>query len=131
MLYEEITRKILEACFEVSNELGAGYLESVYEKALLIVLRQKNLLAENQIPLEVKFRGEVVGDFYVDILVESKVVIELKVVNSLTKEHYAQTINYLKSTGIDVGLLINFGNPKIEYRRFTNKFNEQTASKIF
>ncbi len=84
--------------------------------------------AENQNPLQVKFRGEVVGDFYVDILVENKILNELKVVNSLTKEHYAQTINYLKSTGIDVGLLINFGTPKIECRRFTNKFNENTYS---
>lgn len=128
MLYEDITKKILEACFEVSNELGIGYLESVYEKALLIALRQKGLKAENQIPLQVKFRGEVVGEFFVDILVENKILIELKVANGLTKEFYAQTINYLKSTGIEVGLLINFGNAKLEYRRFNNKFVETTNS---
>ncbi len=124
MLYEEITGKILEAGFEISNELGIGYLESVYEKALLIALRQKGLKAESQFPLQVKFRGEIVGDFFVDVLVESKVLIELKVASALTKEHYAQTINYLKATNIEVGLLINFGNPKIEYRRFQNKFIE-------
>jgi len=124
MLYEDITKKILEASFEVSNELGIGYLESVYEKALLIALRQKGFRAENQVPLTVKFRGEIVGDFYVDILVEDKVLIELKSAISLTKENYAQTINYLKATEIEVGLLINFGTPKIEYRRFSNKFNE-------
>lgn len=124
MIYEDITKKILEACFEVSNELGFGYLESVYEKALLIVLRQKGLKAENQVPLLVKFRGEVVGDFFVDILVEEKVLVELKVANSLSKENFAQIINYLKATEIEVGLLVNFGTPKIEYRRFTNKFND-------
>ncbi|CAN5770013.1 hypothetical protein BH24ACI1_BH24ACI1_04580 [soil metagenome] len=69
MLYEKIIGKILEACFKVSNELGIGYLESVYEKALLVALRQKGLKAENQIPLQVKFRGEVIGEFFVDILV--------------------------------------------------------------
>ncbi len=124
MIYEDITKKILEACFEVSNELGFGYLESVYEKALLITLRQKGLKAENQVPLMVKFRGEVVGEFFVDILVEEKVLVELKVANGLSKENFAQVINYLKATEIEVGLLINFGTPKIEYRRFTNKFNE-------
>jgi GxxExxY protein len=128
MLYEDITKKILEACFEVSNELGIGYLESVYERSLLIALRQKGLKAENQIPLQVKFRGEPVGEFFVDILVEDKILIELKVVNALTKEFYAQTINYLKATGIEVGLLINFGNTKLEYRRFNNKFIETTNS---
>jgi GxxExxY protein len=69
MLYEKIIGKILEVCFKVSNELGIGYLESVYEKALLVALRQKGLKAENQIPLQVKFRGEVIGEFFVDILV--------------------------------------------------------------
>ena len=128
MLYEDITKKILETCFEVSNELGYGYLESVYEKALLIALRQKGLKAENQVPLMVKFRGEVVGEFFVDILVNEKVLIELKVANSLSKENFAQVINYLKATGIEVGLLVNFGTPKIEYRRFTNKFNETTTN---
>lgn len=122
MLYEDLTSKILESCFEVSNELGVGYLESVYEKALLIALRQKGLKAESQIPLQVKFREEVVGNFFVDILVEGKILIEIKVAAGLTKESYAQTINYLKATGIEVGMLVTFGTPKVEYRRFDNKF---------
>ena len=126
MLYEDVTKKILEACFEVSNELGIGYLESVYEKALLIALRQKGLKAENQVPLKVKFRGEVVGEFFVDILVENKILIELKVANGLSKENYAQTINYLKATEIEIGLLINFGTPKIEYRSFTIQFIDKS-----
>lgn len=114
----------MQACFEVSKELGTGFLESVYEKALLVSLRQKGLQAGNQVPLEVKFRGETVGEFFVDVLVENKVLLELKTANNLTNEHYAQTINYLKATGIEVGLLINFGNPKLEYRRFNNRFIE-------
>lgn len=116
-LYPELTSKILEASFEVINELGAGFLESVYEKALLYVLEQKGLKAKPQVPIAVVFRGQTVGQFYADILVEEKIIIELKAVSKLMPEHSAQVINYLKSTGIKVGLLINFGNPKLEYYR--------------
>ncbi len=122
MLYQELTGKILEACFEVSNELGSGFLESVYEKALLVALRQKGLKAESQIPIEVIFRGVLVGEFYADILVENKVLLELKAVGGLSKEHFAQIINYLKATKIGVGMIVNFGTAKIEYRRFDNRF---------
>ena len=117
MLHEELTGKILEACFEVINELGAGFVESVYEKALLVALRQKGLVAVSQFPLNVKFRGVIVGEFFADILVEDRVILELKAVKALLPEHLAQTINYLKATGIEVALLINFGNPKLEYKR--------------
>ena len=117
MLYEELTGKILESCFEVTRELGAGFLESVYEKALLVALRQKGLDAKSQVSLSVKFRGEIVGEFYADLLVEGKVIIELKAVRALAPEHQAQLIDYLKATGIEVGLLVNFGNSKLEYRR--------------
>ncbi len=125
MLYENLTKIILESCFEVSNELGIGFVESVYQNALLISLRQKGLKAEKEVVLNVKFRGLPVGEFKVDILVEDKVIVELKAVNALASEHKAQTINYLKASGIEVGLLVNFGNPKIECRRFDNKFIEQ------
>jgi GxxExxY protein len=117
LLHEELTQKILEACFEVSNELGAGFLESVYQNALLIALQQKELKAQSQFPLTVIFREQVVGKFYADVLVEDKVIIELKAVAALVPEHQAQVINYLKATGIDVGLLVNLGRPKIEYKR--------------
>ena len=117
LLHEELTQKILKACFEVSNELGAGFLESVYQNALLIALQQKELKAQSQFPLTVIFREQVVGKFYADVLVEDKVIIELKAVAALVPEHQAQVINYLKATGIDVGLLVDFGRPKIEYKR--------------
>ncbi len=119
--HEEITERIIGCAFEVINELGAGFLESVYEKALLLALRQQGLSAMAQRPVEVMFRGECVGDFYADIIVEENVIVELKAVKSIAPEHQAQIINYLNATGIEVGLLINFGNPKLEFKRFTRK----------
>lgn len=116
-LHKDLTEKIIEACLEVMKELGSGFLESVYEKALLIILRQKGIAVQSQVPLKVSFRGEVIGDFFADILVENKVIVELKAVKALIPEHQAQLINYLKATGIDVGLLINFGTPKLEVKR--------------
>lgn len=123
--HEEITGDIIGCAFEVINELGAGFLESVYEKAMLIALRQKGLSSIPQHPVKVMFRDECVGDFYGDIFVEWKVLVELKAVKALTPEHQAQVINYLNATGIEVGLLINFGHPKLEYRRFTRNIDFQ------
>ena len=117
--HEQITKSVIGCAFEVINELGAGFLESVYEKALLLALRQKGLSAISQHPVKVLFRGECVGDFYADIFVEEKVIVELKAVKAVAPENQAQIINYLNATGIEVGLLINFGNPKLEYKRFT------------
>ena len=123
LLYGDLTRKILATCFEVLNELGAGFLESVYEKALVIALKENGLEAKAQAPIEVIFRGQTVGQFYADILVENKIIVELKAVSHLLPEHKAQVINYLKSSGIEVGLLVNFGDSKLEYRRFQNRAN--------
>lgn len=117
LLYEDLTKKILAACFEVSHELGAGFMESVYQNALMIALADKGLHARREVPLSVTFRQQIVGNFIADILVEYKVVLELKAVSVLTDVHKAQVINYLKATGIPIGLLINFGNPKLEYCR--------------
>ena len=117
--HEAITKAVIGCAFEVINELGAGFLESVYEKALLLALQQKGVVAISQQACKVMFRGECVGDFYADILVEGKVIVELKAVKAIAPEHQAQIINYLNATGIEVGLLINFGNPRLEYKRFT------------
>ena len=117
----QITRKVIGCAFAVINELGAGFLESVYEKALLLALREEGLSAVAQHPIKVMFRGECVGDFYADLFVEGKVIVELKAVKAITPEHQAQIINYLKATGIGVGLIINFGGPKLEYKRFTRR----------
>jgi len=115
----DITRAVIGCAFAVMKELGAGFLESVYEQAMLLALREKGLSAAAQQPIQVFFRGRPVGDFYADILVEGKVVVELKTVRELAPEHEAQVINYLNATGLEVGLLINFGKPRLEYRRFT------------
>jgi GxxExxY protein len=123
LVHEEITKTIIGCAFEVINELGAGFLESVYEKALLLALRQKGLSATSQHPAKVMFRGECVGDFYVDIFVEEKVLVELKTVKAIASGHQAQIINYLNATEVEVGLLINFGNPKLEHKRFTRSKN--------
>jgi GxxExxY protein len=119
MKHEQITKSVIGCAFEVINELGAGFLESVYEKALLLALREEGLDGVAQHPVKVMFRGVCVGDFYADIFVEKKVIVELKAVKTIAPEHEAQVINYLNATGIEVGLLINFGNPKLEYRRLT------------
>ena len=121
MLHQEISEKIIGCCFDVSNELGSGFLESVYEKALLHLLREKGLKAISQAPITVKFRDQIVGEFFADILIEDKIVVELKAVKKLAPEHLAQVINYLKATGFETGLLINFGCQKLEYRRLNNK----------
>lgn len=117
MLHQDLTEIIISAAFDVSKELGTGFLESVYEKSLQVVLLQKGLRVELQVPLAVTFRGITVGNYYADMIVDGKVLAELKAVTRILGEHKAQVINYLKATDIDVGLLINFGTPKIEYFR--------------
>jgi GxxExxY protein len=98
LLYEDLTKKILESCFEVIIELGSGFLESVYQNALVMVLRQKGFTVEAQKPIAVMFRGENVGQFFADLLVDDKIIVELKAVKSILPEHQAQVINYLKAT---------------------------------
>ena len=118
--YEELTANKIGVCFDVINELGEGFIESVYERALVIALRQKGMKAEPQVPMKVVFRDEVIGDFVADILVEDKIIIELKAVKALTPQHQAQLINYLTATGLHVGLLVNFGSRKLEWNRAEN-----------
>ena len=121
MKQEKLTEEVIGACFEVANELGSGFLESVYEKALLIALRKKNINVVTQAPVTVTFRGQQVGSFFADLLVEDEVIVELKAVKALVPEHLAQVINYLKATGLGTALLVNFGSRKVEYRRLHNK----------
>jgi GxxExxY protein len=115
--YKEITDIILRSFYEVYNELGNGFLESVYENALHIVLTGYGLYVERQKGINVFFRGKIIGDFKADLIVNEKVIIELKAVRALDPAHEAQLINYLKATDIEVGLLLNFGR-KPEFKRF-------------
>jgi len=112
-----LTEKIIGLFYDVYNELGYGFLESVYEQALLIALRQAGLDVEAQVEIPVRFRGLEVGNYKADLQVDRKVLIELKAARSLEKAHGAQILNYLKATNIEVGLLLNFGE-RPQFRRF-------------
>jgi GxxExxY protein len=113
----DITYAIRGAVFEVNRILGPGFLEKVYETALLVELRNRGLKAESQVPIKVHYKGNAVGEYIADILVEGKVIVELKVVDGFEKIHEAQLLNYLKATGIKVGLLVNMTHPKAEIKR--------------
>ncbi len=115
-LYEDITKKIIKCFYKVYDELGSGFLESVYEKALMIELKDIGLKVDNQKSLDVYYKNQLVGEFKSDIIAEDKIIIEIKAVTNLTTQHEAQLINYLKATGIKVGLLVNFGD-KLEFKR--------------
>lgn len=122
MNIDELSEKVIGACFEVSNELGIGFLESVYGKALLVALSDKGVPAKRQMPIKVKFRDVIVGEFFADILVGTNLIVELKAVKKLLPEHAAQVLNYLKASELGAGLLVNFGQTRVEYRRFDNRF---------
>ena len=113
----DITFRIRGAVFEVNKILGPGFLEKVYENVLLFELQERGLKAEGQVPIGVRYKGNIVGEYFADILVENKVVIELKTVDKLEKIHEAQLLNYLKATGIQVGLLVNMKDSRAEIRR--------------
>lgn len=128
MKHEELTGSILSCAFAVSWELGSGFLESVYENALSLALAQNGHKVEQQKAIQVSFRGVAIGDYFADLIVDDIVVVELKAVRALAPEHYAQLINYLKATRMEVGLLINFGNPKLEFRRVTRDWARVSRS---
>ena len=115
---QDLTQKILEAAFAVHNTLGCGYLEKVYSNALLVEMRQIGLACEREVPFKVKYRDVIVGDYCADLIVENRVLIELKACVALVSVHETRILNYLKASGIRVGLLLNFGKPRLEYRRF-------------
>jgi GxxExxY protein len=113
-----VIKRIGRAVFEVSRELGSGFLEPVYENALMVELKKEGLKARHHVPIKVRYKGFPVGEYYAHIIVEDQVVLELKMVDELQKVHKKQLINCLKATGYGVGLLINFANEKAEIRQF-------------
>src|SRR5271169_1540963 len=117
-----LTENVLNAAFEVSNTLGAGFLEKVYTRALLIELGIRGIQAESQTSFTVTYKGQCVGEYFADILVEDVLVIELKCVDRLAKEHMAQCLNYLRASGRTLCLLVNFQRPKVEWRRIVQGF---------
>jgi len=118
MLYKELSYEVMSAVFEVHNVLGSGFLEKVYENALMAELTLRGITAEPQKPLIVRFKGVEVGCFCADIVVNGLILLELKAVETLIKAHEAQILNYLKATGLDLGILINFGKERVESKRF-------------
>ena len=116
----EVTKRIIGCAYAVSNGLGAGFLEKVYENALAHEIRKSGLHAQQQQPIKIVYDGIVVGDYLADIVVEDSVIVELKAVKAFDDVHFAQCINYLKATRMKICLLINFGQPKIEIKRFAN-----------
>jgi GxxExxY protein len=116
MIHGDITDKILAAYYDVYNELGAGFLESVYGNAVAVVFAAERIAFEKEKAIEVHFRGQLIGEFRADFLVEGKVIVELKACRAKDNSHIAQTLNYLKATGCEVGLILNFG-PKPEFKR--------------
>jgi len=119
--HKELTEKIIACVYRVYNTMGAGFLESVYEKCLIIELRKSGLLVESQKPIQVFYDNELVGEFIADIVVNDTVILELKAIKQLLKVHEVQLVNYLVATGKPVGLLINFGETKAEIKRKVRK----------
>jgi GxxExxY protein len=117
LLNKEITEKIIGCAYHVYNKMGFGFLESVYEKCLLIELRKTGLRAESQEAITVRYDEEIVGEFYADIVVEDTIILELKSVKRIAKAHEIQLVNYLVATGKPLGLLLNFGETKVEVKR--------------
>ena len=128
LLHKNITDKIIRAFYNVYNELGFGFLEKVYERSMIIELKSMRLECENQKKIDVFYRNKNVGDYYADIIVENKVIVELKAAEGIIKEHEAQLLNYLKATNIEVGLLLNFGNkPQFKRMIFENEFKNNKS----
>jgi GxxExxY protein len=117
MEMNDFTEKVIGCAFKVANTLGAGFLEKVYENALALEVQKAALEVQQQFPIQVKYDGVVVGEYFADLLVEKQVMIELKTVRALDEVHMAQCMNYLRATGKPVCLLINFGRPYIEIKR--------------
>ena len=118
IIYKDLSYKITGLAMEVHSKLGYGFLEKVYENAIMVLFRREGIDAKQQAPITVYFDGEVVGDYYADILVEDKIILELKAIEKITDTHRAQTLNYLKATGLHLAILLNFGKEKLQYERF-------------
>jgi len=113
----ELTRRILRCAFHVQNRLGCGFLEKIYENAMMVALAREHLKATAQQPLRVHYEDVLVGNYVADIIVEGTVLLEVKATEDNPPIYTAQVLNYLKATGLPVGLLLNFGLPKLRYRR--------------
>lgn len=118
---KELTEKIIGIFYKVFNALGYGFLEKVYENAMIIELERERVPVISQAPIKVSYEGKVVGEYFADILIDGKVIVEIKAGKYLAPEHEAQLLNYLKATDVEVGLLLNFGpKPQVKRKVFDN-----------
>ena len=124
MEYEDITHKIIGCAYQVYNQLGFGFLESVYKKGMIIELTKNDLKVEAEKALKVYYDDQIVGDFYVDLFVEEQIIVELKSVQNLTKEHEVQLVNYLNGLNREIGLLINFSPSGVQVKRKYREFRQ-------
>lgn len=126
MIEDDLTKRIIACAYKVHNSLGSGFLEKVYENAMMIELNEAGLQAEQQKNIPVYYSNQLVGDYFADIIVEDQVVLELKAVENLAKIHEVQLVNYLKGTGNEIGLLINFGTSVKVKRKYKNYNKSQS-----
>jgi len=125
LLHKDLTNKIINCFYLVYNTLGFGFLEKVYENALLIELHKKGMFAEKQKPIKVFYQQQIVGEYFADIIVDETIILELKAAEYIIEEHELQLINYLKATDKEIGLLLNFGKkPEFKRKIFTNDRKE-------
>ncbi len=117
MLYEELSGAVIGAAIEVHKLLGSGFLESVYERALALELSSRHVPFERQAPITVMYKQTRVGEYRVDLLVDGRIILEIKATNTLVAEHYAQALHYLNATGLRLALLLNFGTRSLQYKR--------------
>lgn len=117
ILYKDLSYKIVGLAIQVRKELGFGFLEKVYENALMILLEENKIEAKQQFPIKVSFHGRIVGDYIADILVENQIILELKAQDKIIDIYKAQTLNYLRATNLRLAILLNFGKERLEHER--------------
>lgn len=130
MLHQQLTQQVIGCFYTVYNTLGYGFLEKVYENSMMFELCSNGLECLQQVPIDVLYRNEHVGDYCCDILVDNKIILELKATKSIAEEHEAQLINYLRATEFEIGLLLNFGK-KAEFKRKIFSNHQKVASKNY
>ncbi len=118
LLYPDLSYQVVGLAMEVHNRLGYGFLEKVYENALMILLRKAGIKAQQQCAIKVSFEGEVIGSYVADIVVEESIILELKAQDTITNADRAQTLNYLKATGYKLAIILNFGKTRLQTERF-------------
>lgn len=128
LLHGDLTYKVIGLGMQVHRTLGHGFLEKVYENSLMVLLRKEQIDADQQVPVKVSFEGFIVGDYCADIVVDRKIILELKVADKITDVHKAQTLNYLKATGFELALILNFGGRSFQHHRLINRLSSIGAT---